>query len=174
MAYGGFWLLSAICGLKVWMWSVGVVLLLGKVSHGNLILFPECVDVVCWAEGKAYGTVPRPGHHFEARTVQLAEKIAVDVLRHPCDEVSGMAVALRIVPTFRTVRFAVESAVHHAYGIRHTLDELPEHRTVAVVADALWFQLEGMGEFVEQHATGLEVHVRSVVAGKGTFTWSVL
>ena len=26
-----------------------------------------------------------------------------------------------------------------------------------------------MSEFVEQHATGLEVHVRSVVAGKGTF-----
>ena len=79
MAYGGFLSLSGIRGLKVWMESVGVVLLLGKVSHGNLILFPECVDVVCWAEGKAYGTVPRPGHHFEARTVQLAEKIAVDV-----------------------------------------------------------------------------------------------
>ena len=52
MAYGGFLSLSGIRGLKVWMESVGVVLLLGKVSHGNLILFPECVDVVCWAEAK--------------------------------------------------------------------------------------------------------------------------
>ena len=41
MAYGGFLSLSGIRGLKVWMESVGVVLLLGKVSHGNLILFPE-------------------------------------------------------------------------------------------------------------------------------------
>ena len=66
----------------------------------------------------------------------------------PSKEEAGIAVAVHVVPTLRTVGFLRKTTTQYTDTIGHTFNAYAEEFAVSIVANALRFQLEGMCQFV--------------------------
>ena len=68
-----------------------------------------------------------------------------------------------------TVHLAMETSTGHTHGICCAFDNLPHSLVGASIgANALRLELEGMGELVEQHATGFKIDTCRIASSKRT------
>ena len=93
-----------------------------NIAHCFQVFFPKVFHIVLVAQYILDGSVERPWVDILGRKIELAQEVLILVLHTPSDEEAGVAVAVQIMATLRTVGCMRESATQYTYRICHALD----------------------------------------------------